>query len=84
MKIVFFFLRAALPLAAAAQPTPGQAEFTGARPPSAPPRTAVALLNPNYGQARTSRPLEGRVQVRRFQGEFHTLRRAHTVQEKRE
>ena len=43
----------------------------------------LAQLNHRYEQARTGLPLEERLRIRSYQGEFHTLRGACQVQEKR-
>ncbi|UOQ96935.1 hypothetical protein MUN81_17030 [Hymenobacter sp. 5317J-9] len=42
----------------------------------------LARLNQRYEQVRTDLPLEERLRVRSFQGEFHALRGARNVQEK--
>ncbi|MFD2720824.1 hypothetical protein ACFST9_19035 [Hymenobacter monticola] len=42
----------------------------------------LARLNQRYEQVRTELPLEDRLLVRSFQGEFHTLRGARNVKEK--
>ncbi|WP_152559785.1 hypothetical protein [Hymenobacter sp. IS2118] len=39
----------------------------------------LARLNQRYGQVRTDLPLEERLRIRSFQGEFHTLRGARQV-----
>ena len=42
----------------------------------------LARLNQRYEQVRTGLPLEERIRIRTFQGEFHTLRGARDVKEK--
>jgi hypothetical protein len=42
----------------------------------------LARLNQRYEQVRTTLPLEERIRIRSFQGEFHTLRGARQVKEK--
>ncbi|MBF9236624.1 hypothetical protein I2I05_04375 [Hymenobacter sp. BT683] len=42
----------------------------------------LARLNQRYEQVRTELPLEERLRVRSFQGEFHTLRGARQVKDK--
>ncbi|WP_310397716.1 hypothetical protein [Hymenobacter sp.] len=42
----------------------------------------LARLNQRYGQVRTELPLEERLRIRTFQGEFHTLRGAREVKSK--
>lgn len=42
----------------------------------------LARLNQRYEQVRTDLPLEERLRVRSFQGEFHTLKGARQVKEK--
>ncbi|MGY3089505.1 hypothetical protein ACVWYF_002553 [Hymenobacter sp. UYAg731] len=42
----------------------------------------LARLNERYEQVRTTLPLEERLRVRSFQGEFHTLRGARQVKDK--
>ncbi|WP_201987652.1 hypothetical protein [Hymenobacter rubidus] len=42
----------------------------------------LARLNQRYEQVRTELPLEERVRIRSFQGEFHTLRGARSVKDK--
>ena len=42
----------------------------------------LARLNQRYEQVRTALPLEERLRIRSFQGEFHTLRGARQVKEK--
>lgn len=42
----------------------------------------LARLNQRYQQVRTELPLEERLRIRTFQGEFHTLRGAREVKEK--
>jgi len=42
----------------------------------------LARLNQRYQQVRTDLPLEERLRIRSFQGEFHTLRGARKVKEK--
>jgi hypothetical protein len=42
----------------------------------------LARLNQRYEQVRTELPLEERLRIRSFQGEFHTLRGARQVKEK--
>ncbi|MBD2721935.1 hypothetical protein [Hymenobacter armeniacus] len=42
----------------------------------------LARLNQRYEQVRTDLPLEERLRIRSFQGEFYTLRSARTVKEK--
>jgi hypothetical protein len=42
----------------------------------------LARLNERYEQVRTTLPLEERLRIRSFQGEFHTLRGARQVKEK--
>ncbi|WP_210517845.1 hypothetical protein [Hymenobacter terricola] len=42
----------------------------------------LARLNQRYEQVRTDLPLEERIRIRSFQGEFHTLRGARSVKEK--
>ncbi|MBF9224274.1 hypothetical protein [Hymenobacter ruricola] len=42
----------------------------------------LARLNQRYEQVRTELPLEERLRIRSFQGEFHTLRGARDVKEK--
>ncbi|SFQ50340.1 hypothetical protein [Hymenobacter arizonensis] len=42
----------------------------------------LARLNQRYEQVRTELPLEERLRVRTFQGEFHTLRGARQVKDK--
>ena len=42
----------------------------------------LARLNQRYEQVRTELPLEERIRIRSFQGEFHTLRGARQVKEK--
>ncbi|MFC6224620.1 hypothetical protein ACFP2F_15330 [Hymenobacter artigasi] len=42
----------------------------------------LARLNQRYEQVRTTLPLEERLRVRSFQGEFHTLRGARQVKDK--
>ena len=44
--------------------------------------TTVVCLNQRYEQVRTDLPLEERLRIRSFQGEFHTLRGARQVKEK--
>ena len=44
--------------------------------------TVLARLNQRYEQVRTELPLEERLRIRSFQGEFHTLRGARQVKEK--
>ena len=41
----------------------------------------LACLNQRYAAVRTSLPLEERVRIRSFQGEFHTLRGTQQVKE---
>jgi hypothetical protein len=42
----------------------------------------LSRLNQRYEQVRTDLPLEERLRIRSFQGEFHTLRGARNVKEK--
>lgn len=42
----------------------------------------LARLNQRYEQVRTALPLEERLRIRTYQGEFHTLRGARQVQER--
>ena len=42
----------------------------------------LARLNQRYGEVRTGLPLEERIRIRAFQGEFHTLRGARGVKDK--
>ena len=42
----------------------------------------LARLNQRYEQVRTDLPLEERIRIRSFQGEFHTLRGARKVKDK--
>ncbi|WP_046243300.1 hypothetical protein [Hymenobacter terrenus] len=42
----------------------------------------LARLNERYEQVRTELPLEERLRIRSFQGEFHTLRGARKVKDK--
>jgi hypothetical protein len=42
----------------------------------------LARLNQRYEQVRTDLPLEERLRIRSFQGEFHTLRGARKVKDK--
>ena len=42
----------------------------------------IARLNERYEQVRTELPLEERLRIRSFQGEFHTLRGARQVKDK--
>ena len=42
----------------------------------------LARLNQRYEQVRTDLPLEERLRIRSYQGEFHTLRGARQVKEK--
>jgi hypothetical protein len=42
----------------------------------------LARLNQRYEQVRTDLPLEERLRIRSFQGEFHTLRGARTAKDK--
>jgi hypothetical protein len=42
----------------------------------------LARLNQRYEQVRTTLPLEERIRIRSFQGEFHTLRGARQVKDK--
>jgi len=42
----------------------------------------LARLNQRYEQVRTALPLEERVRIRTYQGEFHTLRGARQVKDK--
>ena len=44
----------------------------------------LARLNQRYEQVRTDLPLEERLRIRSFQGEFHTLRGARQVKDKLE
>ena len=44
----------------------------------------LARLNQRYEQVRTALPLEERLRIRSFQGEFHTLRGAREVKDKLE
>jgi hypothetical protein len=42
----------------------------------------LARLNARYGEVRSELPIEERVRIRSFQGEFHTLKGARKVKEK--
>jgi hypothetical protein len=42
----------------------------------------LSRLNQRYEQVRTDLPLDERLRIRSFQGEFHTLRGARDVKEK--
>ena len=42
----------------------------------------LARLNQRYEQVRTTLPIEERLRIRSFQGEFHTLRGARQAKDK--
>ena len=44
--------------------------------------TVLARLNQRYEQVRTTLPIEERLRIRSFQGEFHTLRGARQAKDK--